>query len=145
VADGVATGLDGERGLETMANQNLRTARNCYIRWGAEGKARQLEQLHAQLRDERGPLQLTTTVEAQQEQLDFATVVKMSQTLSSEIILDKLIETLMQNRGRARGRGARSAHSATRLCAAHRSASHDRTREGHGAHTRHEDKAIRAS
>ena len=34
-------------------------------------------------------------MEARQEQLDLATVVKMSQTLSGEIVLDKLIETLM--------------------------------------------------
>jgi PAS domain S-box-containing protein len=84
------------RGLNTIADENLRSARNCYLRWGADGKVRYLEQLHPQLRDKRGPLLLTSTVEARQEQLDFETVVKMSQTLSGEIVLDRLIETLMQ-------------------------------------------------
>ena len=96
IANELAARFYAVRGSETIANESLRAARNCYLQWGAEGKVRQLEQLHPQLRDERGPLQLTTTVEARQEQLDFATVVKMSQTLSGEIILDKLIETLMQ-------------------------------------------------
>src|SRR5262249_26462044 len=39
------------RGFETIAHTYLRNARYCYLRWGAEGKVRQLEQLHPQLRE----------------------------------------------------------------------------------------------
>src|SRR5260370_5522649 len=73
----------------------MRDARHCYLRWGADGKVRQLEQLHPHLREETAPVRLTTTMEAPQEQLDLATVVKIYQTVSGEIVLDKLIETLM--------------------------------------------------
>ena len=39
------------------------------------------------------PLRLTTTIETPQEHLDLATVVKASQAVSGEIVLEKLIET----------------------------------------------------
>src|SRR5712675_2390333 len=38
-------------GFESIANGYLRNARSCYLRWGAFGKVRQLEQLHPHLRD----------------------------------------------------------------------------------------------
>ncbi len=95
LAHELAARFYARRGFETIANAYLRNARYCYLRWGAEGKVRQLERLHPQLFDEPAPLRLTTTMEARQDQLDLATVVKMSQTLSGEIVLDKLIETLM--------------------------------------------------
>src|SRR6202023_2550021 len=95
LAHEVAARFYAARGYETIANAYLRNARYCYLRWGAEGKVRQLERLHPQLFDEPAPLRVTTTMEARQDQLDLATVVKMSQTLSGEIVLDKLIETLM--------------------------------------------------
>ena len=42
------------RGLEDFAHVYLRKARDGYLRWGADGKVRQLEKLYPQLRDE-GP------------------------------------------------------------------------------------------
>jgi predicted ATPase/GAF domain-containing protein len=87
------------RGFATIADSYLRKARDCCLRWGAGGKLRQLEQSHPQLRPDLGaeapPVRLTTTLEAPQQQLDVAAVVKIYQTLSSEIVLEKLIETLM--------------------------------------------------
>ena len=83
------------RGFETIAHTYLRNARYCYLHWGADGKVRQLEQSHSQLREESAPLRPTTTIGAPVEHLDLATVVKMSQAVSGEIVLDKLIDTLM--------------------------------------------------
>ena len=74
----------------------LRNARSCYLRWGAEGKVRQLEQLHPHLREESAPPPPTATFGAPVEQLDVGTVVKASQAVSGEIELGKLIETLMR-------------------------------------------------
>jgi hypothetical protein len=34
------------RGFETIAHAYLRNARNCYLRWGADGKVRQLDQTY---------------------------------------------------------------------------------------------------
>src|SRR5262249_2484660 len=71
-------------------------ARQGYLRWGADGKVRQLEQLHPQLRqDERAPGP-TGTIEAPVEQLDLATVIEVSQALSGEMVVEKLIERFMR-------------------------------------------------
>jgi PAS domain S-box-containing protein len=85
------------RGFETIAQMYLRSARHCYLLWGAEGKVRQLEQLHPQLREKPIPASSsTTTFGGPVEHLEIGTVVKASQALSSEIVLDKLTESLMR-------------------------------------------------
>jgi hypothetical protein len=74
----------------------LRNARYGYLRWGAEGKVRQLDQLYPHLRqDERAPGP-ADTIGASVEHLDLATVVKVSQAISGEIVLEKLLDTLMR-------------------------------------------------
>jgi PAS domain S-box-containing protein len=84
------------RSFEKIAHAYLRDARYCYLHWGADGKVRQLNQLYPQLREEEplpGPM---STIVAPVEHLDLATVIKVSQTVSGEIVLSKLIETLMR-------------------------------------------------
>jgi PAS domain S-box-containing protein len=83
------------RGFEKIARVYLRDARYCYLRWGADGKVRLLEELYPELRDEEPVPGGTSTIGASVEHLDLATVIKVSQTVSSEILLGKLIETLM--------------------------------------------------
>jgi PAS domain S-box-containing protein len=97
IANELAARFYTARGFETIAQTYLRSARHCYLLWGAEGKVRQLEQLHPQLREK--PIPATsgdTTFGGSVEQLDVGTVVKASQALSSEIVLDRLIESLMR-------------------------------------------------
>jgi len=83
-------------GVEGIAETYVRNARHCYLRWGAFGKVRQLDQRHPGLREEATPSALSATVSAPVEQLDVGTVVKASQAVSSEIELGKLIEMLMR-------------------------------------------------
>jgi signal transduction histidine kinase/GAF domain-containing protein len=84
------------RGFEEFARVYLLNARDRYLRWGADGKVRQLEQLYSHLRgDEHAPAP-TSTIGALVEHLDFATVVKVSQAVSGEIVLEKLLDTLMR-------------------------------------------------
>jgi PAS domain S-box-containing protein len=83
------------RGYETSAYAYLRNARYCYFRWGALGKVRQLDQCYPGLHQERPQTSSTATIGTLVEQLDLGTVVKASQAVSSEIVLSKLIETLM--------------------------------------------------
>ena len=92
IAYELAARFYASRRFEIIANAYLQNARLCYRRWGAEGKVRQLDQTNAQLRDElpRAAGTIATSV-----QLDLATVIKMSQAVSSEMDLDKLINTLM--------------------------------------------------
>jgi PAS domain S-box-containing protein len=84
------------RGFEDFANVYLRNARNGYLRWGADGKVRQLDEMHPHLREaERAPAP-TSTIAAPVEQLDLSTVIKVLQAVSSEIVLEKLLEIIMR-------------------------------------------------
>ena len=74
----------------------LQDARYGYLRWGAEAKVRQLDQLYPQLRKEEPATRPTSTIGAPVEQLDLATVIKVSQAVSGEIVLEKLVDTLMR-------------------------------------------------
>jgi len=85
-------------GFETIAHTYLRNARNCFDRWGALGKVKQLDERYPRLHEERLPTSTTSTtstIGTPVRQLDVETVVKASQALSSEIVLSKLIEALM--------------------------------------------------
>jgi predicted ATPase/GAF domain-containing protein len=84
------------RGFDKIAAAYLREARCAYLRWGAEGKVKQLDELHPQLRKQAEPHVTTSTIVAPVELLDLATVIKVSQAISGEIILEKLIDTLMR-------------------------------------------------
>jgi PAS domain S-box-containing protein len=101
-----AAGFYAGRDLEISAKLFLKRARDGYLRWGADGKVRQLEAHHPWLAriDPHGGARETTTPG---QQLDAAAVVKASQALSSEMLLPKLIERLMtialQNAGADRG------------------------------------------
>jgi predicted ATPase/signal transduction histidine kinase len=96
LAHEVAARFYRARGFETIAYTYLRNARNCYERWGALGKVKQLDELYPHLHEERVPKTTTATIGTSANQLDVETVVKASQALSSEIVLPKLIETLMR-------------------------------------------------
>jgi predicted ATPase/signal transduction histidine kinase len=84
------------RGLDEIATLYLQTARHCYLRWGADGKVRQLDETYPNLRTEGAAAGPTRKIEARIDQLDLATVVKVSQAVSSEIQFEKLIETLLK-------------------------------------------------
>jgi PAS domain S-box-containing protein len=86
----------GARGFEKIAHMYLRDARYCYQRWGADGKVRQLEQKYPQLAGEEAAAGPTSTIGASVEQLDLATVIKVSQAVSGEIVLESLVDTLMR-------------------------------------------------
>jgi PAS domain S-box-containing protein len=84
------------RGFETISQTYLRNARYGYLRWGADGKVRQLDQLYPHPKTEDGAAIPTGTIDTPLEQLDLATVIKVSQTISGEVVLDKLLDTLMR-------------------------------------------------
>jgi predicted ATPase/signal transduction histidine kinase/GAF domain-containing protein len=83
------------RGYDTSAHAYLQNARSCYLRWGALGKVRQLDQIYPHLQEERTPASSTATIGTPVEQLDMGTVIKASHAVSGEIVLEKLIETLL--------------------------------------------------
>ena len=82
--------------LEKNAQAHLRDARDCYLQWGADGKVQQLEGLYLHLRHQRSLPDPTSTTSTSVEQLDLATVIKLSQAISGEIVLDRLIDAIMR-------------------------------------------------
>jgi PAS domain S-box-containing protein len=96
LAHEVAARFYAARGFEVIAHEYLGKARNCYDRWGAVGKVKQLDERYPHLQGERLPASTSSTIGTPVRQLDVETVVKASQALSSEIVLPKLIERLMR-------------------------------------------------
>jgi PAS domain S-box-containing protein len=92
----VAARFYSGRDFETIAHTYLRNARNCFERWGALGKAKQLNEHYQYLHEERESTSPTATIGTSVGQLYIETVIKSSQALSSEIVLPKLIEKLMR-------------------------------------------------
>ncbi|HUB11978.1 MAG TPA: AAA family ATPase [Acetobacteraceae bacterium] len=84
------------RGFRQIADLYLRNARYGYLRWGADGKVQQLEAMYPYLRVEGSAAGPTNTIATSVEGLDLATVIKVSQTISSEMVLEKLLDTLMR-------------------------------------------------
>ena len=86
----------GARGLEQIAQLYLRNARQCYQSWGADGKVRQLDQLYPHLRKEEPVPDARRTIGTPIEHLDLATVLKISQAVSGEIVLENLVDALLR-------------------------------------------------
>ncbi len=82
------------RGYEQFADTYIRQARGCYLRWGADGKVRQLDHLHPQL--ESSASAPSGTVTTRSENLDMLSVVKASHTISSQVEVEQLAGTLLQ-------------------------------------------------
>ena len=83
------------RGFDTSADLHLREARSCYVRWGADGKVRQLDAHYPQLQAQH-PVETPTAPWNEVAQLDMLSVAKASQAISGQIVLDELIDTLMR-------------------------------------------------
>src|SRR5258708_14368850 len=96
LANELAARFYAAHGFERISHTYLRDARHCYLRGAADTKVRQLDALHPHLREtdsiDRSALTIATPV----EQLDFATVVKVSQAVSREMVPERLIDTLMR-------------------------------------------------
>ncbi|XXX82648.1 ATP-binding sensor histidine kinase [Sorangium sp. So ce134] len=82
------------RGFDLIAATYLREARACYARWGADGKVRQLDRCNPDLWDARAPAP-AATIAARPEEIDLLSVIKASQAISSEIVHDELLCTLL--------------------------------------------------
>jgi PAS domain S-box-containing protein len=82
------------QGLETAGDAHLRDARRCYLLWAAHRKVAQLDDRYPGIGEPASPTH-PPTIEAPLAHVDFATIVKLSQTLSGEIVHIRLIEKLM--------------------------------------------------
>jgi predicted ATPase/signal transduction histidine kinase/GAF domain-containing protein len=96
LANELASRFYAGRGFEKIARTYLQDARYGYLRWGADAKVRQLDELHPQLGKEEPAPGPTSTIGTPVEHLDLATVIKVSQAVSGEMDQEKLIDTLMR-------------------------------------------------
>ncbi|WP_094781160.1 AAA family ATPase [Paraburkholderia ribeironis] len=96
LANELASRFYAARGFDKIARVYLQDARRGYRRWGAEGKVRELDDLYPYLREKERAPRPGSTIGAPVEQLDLATVIKVSQAISGEIVLDKLIDMVMR-------------------------------------------------
>jgi len=84
------------RGFEKIANAYMRDARYSYGRWGADGKVRQLDDIYPHLREADSAVTPAGAIGTSAEHFDLATVIKVSQAVSGEIVLERLLDTLMR-------------------------------------------------
>jgi PAS domain S-box-containing protein len=84
------------RGFEAFADLYLRKARHCYQRWGADAKVRQLVKLYPRLRESEPAFDSQGTSGAPAEQLELATVLKVSNAVSGEMNLDRVLDRVMR-------------------------------------------------
>jgi PAS domain S-box-containing protein len=96
LANELASRFYAGHGFEKIARVYLQDARYGYLRWGADGKVRQLDQFYPQLNEKEPALGPTSTIGAAVEHLDLATVIKVSQAVSGEIVLEKMLDMLMR-------------------------------------------------
>ncbi|MCP3711493.1 AAA family ATPase [Paraburkholderia sp. CNPSo 3274] len=99
LANELAARFYSTRGFEKIARVYLLDAHDAYLRWGANGKVRQLDQCYPHLKpypDHANHARQTATPGTPIEQLDLATVLSVSQIVSGEIVLENLIEALMR-------------------------------------------------
>ncbi|MCL6702844.1 ATP-binding sensor histidine kinase [Pseudomonas sp. T1.Ur] len=92
----LASRFYANRGLQKISRLLLMEAHHRYQAWGAEGKVRQLEKCFPLLRAEAAAFVPTATTTTQVEHLDLATVLKVSQAASGDLVLEKLIDTVMR-------------------------------------------------
>ena len=95
-----------ERGRTKIAQTYMKEAHYAYTRWGAKAKVEDLEAKYPQLLPKSSATRSiistsTTTIKSTSgsqsgEGLDFASVMKASQAISGEIVLDKLLANLMK-------------------------------------------------
>jgi serine phosphatase RsbU (regulator of sigma subunit) len=94
-----------EKGREKIAQVYMMDARYAYLRWGAMAKVKDLDERYPQLlrKSETAASSLddtmtdaTSTGEGKGSVLDLSTVMKASQTISGEIVLEKLLQQMMR-------------------------------------------------
>ncbi len=90
----LAANFFASRGLEKIAKSYQCEARDYYRRWGALGKVVQFDRHHPETAPKVSQPHFAT-VETSLDQLDLATVIRMSHAVAGTLLLDRLIETLM--------------------------------------------------
>ena len=107
VATELAAQFYRSRGFATTADAYLKTALACYKQWGALGKVKQIEARFPHLSTPSRFSPFGATIDTPVMLLDFDTVIKASQMLSSEmnlpLLIGKLLRLVIELAGAQRG------------------------------------------
>jgi signal transduction histidine kinase len=92
LANELAAQFHTELGAKTGARAYLRNARQAYVAWGADAKVAQLDAAYPDLAIPDGP----DAPSGLENQLDVGAVITATHALSREIVLTRLVETLIR-------------------------------------------------
>lgn len=88
------------KNMPQIAETYMRNAYYCYLKWGANSKVEVLKKEYPGLFDDRIETSITSTTSISRrnpgEILDMASVLKATQAISGEIVLEKLLRKLVQ-------------------------------------------------
>jgi predicted ATPase/signal transduction histidine kinase/GAF domain-containing protein len=84
------------RGFNIIAEAYWGRCRRCYLAWDARARVVELERLHPQAFAQKDSESGRSSIHLPMSQLDSFAIVRASQALSSEIVLPRLIETLVK-------------------------------------------------
>lgn len=90
----LAANFHAASGRKALAASLRRSARAAWLAWGARGKARQLDSLHAELAA-RGEPPRPAALDRPLGSMDVETLLRISQALAAEKGLGRLVQTLM--------------------------------------------------
>lgn len=101
LANELAAKFFEERDYLVIARAYMTEARYAYLRWGCSAKVQDLDARYSRLilrgsTTEATKEETTTSTMGDSEALDLATVMKASQAISGEIVLTRLMDTLMR-------------------------------------------------
>ncbi|MBN3779248.1 AAA family ATPase [Burkholderia sp. Ac-20345] len=82
--------------LSGVARHHLRIAHACYRRWGALGKAARIETQHSFVATDALPAATPLEIRGSKD-LDFMVAMRTAQSLSEELDLERLVQSLMIN------------------------------------------------
>jgi len=88
-----AAGFYLSRGLSRLSHGLLTSARSCYQQWGALAKVRHLDAKHPHLRESFSPP--VGALGAFAGELEASAVIEAARSVSSEIVLENLVELLL--------------------------------------------------
>ena len=100
LANELAAKFFEERDYVVIARAYMTEARYAYLRWGCSAKVKDLDSRYSRLilrgTSEETKKETTTSTTGDSEALDLATLMKASQAISGEIVLTRLMDTLMR-------------------------------------------------
>ncbi|MEO5969312.1 MAG: ATP-binding sensor histidine kinase [Bdellovibrionia bacterium] len=92
IAYEIASRFYRARKVDDIADTYVRKAQECYAGWGATAKVQQLERLYPNILKDNQRFKSDSVL----LNLELPSIVKAAQSISSEVVLDKLVCTLLQ-------------------------------------------------